>query len=281
MESQITIFNNPQFGDIRTAGTPEAPLFCLTDVCKALELQSSAVMRRLEKGVISSHPLDTAGGQQLANFVNEDGLYDVILDSRKPEAKVFRKWVTSEVLPAIRKTGGYLSTTSTMTDDEIMARALMVAQTTIKQHNERIRQLQSENEGQRAIIHQMQKAAPHKTFIGAPGADGNCSCNTCPFMALNTMEKLYIALRDLEPRIEIEELVALLALEAFDVEALLFDQTAQFLHLALQTLHLEQQLRTALVLQDAFETPDAPFEFRIGGGKAGRDQSPQDQHERK
>jgi len=55
------------------------------------------------------------------------------------------------------------------------------------------------------IIHQMEKSAPHKTFIGAPGADGNCNCNMCPYMALNTMEKLYVALRDLQPRIEIEE----------------------------------------------------------------------------
>lgn len=55
------------------------------------------------------------------------------------------------------------------------------------------------------IIHQMEKALPEKNFIGAPGADGNCSCNICPYMALNTLEKLYVALRDLEPRIEIEE----------------------------------------------------------------------------
>jgi quinolinate synthase len=55
------------------------------------------------------------------------------------------------------------------------------------------------------IIHQMEKAAPGKTFIGAPGADGNCNCNMCPYMALNTMEKLYVALRDLEPRIEMDE----------------------------------------------------------------------------
>jgi quinolinate synthase len=52
------------------------------------------------------------------------------------------------------------------------------------------------------IIHQMEKAAPHKTFIGTPGGDGNCNCNMCPYMALNTLEKLYVALRDLEPRIE-------------------------------------------------------------------------------
>jgi quinolinate synthase len=55
------------------------------------------------------------------------------------------------------------------------------------------------------IIHQMEKAAPHKRFIGAPGADGACSCNMCPYMALNTMEKLYLALLDLEPRIELAE----------------------------------------------------------------------------
>ncbi len=55
------------------------------------------------------------------------------------------------------------------------------------------------------IIHQMEKAAPHKTFIGAPGGDGNCNCNMCPYMALNTLEKLYVALRDLTPRIELSE----------------------------------------------------------------------------
>jgi quinolinate synthase len=54
------------------------------------------------------------------------------------------------------------------------------------------------------IIHQMEKAAPHKTFIGVPGGDGNCNCNMCPYMALNTLEKLYVALRDLEPRIELD-----------------------------------------------------------------------------
>ena len=66
------------------------------------------------------------------------------------------------------------------------------------------------------IIHQMEKALPEKNFIGAPGADGNCSCNICPYMALNTMEKLYVALRDLEPRIEIEESLRLAAKKSLD-----------------------------------------------------------------
>jgi quinolinate synthase len=66
------------------------------------------------------------------------------------------------------------------------------------------------------IIHQMEKALPEKTFIGAPGADGNCNCNICPYMALNTMEKLYLALRDLTPRIEIEEGLRLAAKKSLD-----------------------------------------------------------------
>lgn len=66
------------------------------------------------------------------------------------------------------------------------------------------------------IIHQMEKAVPEKTFIGAPGADGNCNCNICPYMAMNTLEKLYVALRDLEPRIEIEEEIRLKAKKSLD-----------------------------------------------------------------
>lgn len=114
MSNEIQIFNNPEFGQIRTAGTSDNPLFCLTDICKVLELQPSRVKARLEDGVTSSNPIvDSLGREQLAVFVNEDGLYDVILDSRKPEAKAFRKWITSEVLPTIRKHGAY------MTDDAL------------------------------------------------------------------------------------------------------------------------------------------------------------------
>ena len=66
------------------------------------------------------------------------------------------------------------------------------------------------------IIHQMEKAAPGKTFIGAPGADGNCNCNLCPYMALNTMEKLYLALRDLTPQIEVDEPTRIAAKRSLD-----------------------------------------------------------------
>lgn len=166
MENQITIFNNPQFGNIRTAGTADNPLFCLADVCKALDLQPSAVMRRLDDGVISSNPIsDSIGRQQIANFVNEDGLYDVILDSRKSEAKTFRKWITSDVLPSIRKTGGYIATNADMSDAEILAKAVLVAQSTIDKRNERIKQLEAENAGQKTLIAQMRKGNDYLNTI--------------------------------------------------------------------------------------------------------------------
>ena len=108
----ITIFQNPQFGDVRVVMNPgNEPMFCLTDLCRVLALNPSKVAQRLSEDVLSKYPLVTVGGVQQTNFVNEDGLYDTILDSRKPEAKRFRKWITSEVLPSIRKTGQYSVTT--------------------------------------------------------------------------------------------------------------------------------------------------------------------------
>src|SRR5690625_256491 len=103
------------------------PKFLLRDVCKILGLgQVAGVIRRLDDEVISNHPIqDRLGRTQQATFVNEDGLYDVILDSRKPEAKRFRKWITSEVLPSIRKHGAYMT-------PETIEQALLSPDTLIK-----------------------------------------------------------------------------------------------------------------------------------------------------
>lgn len=109
MENNIQLFENPEFGQVRVLLQEDGePLFCLTDVCNALELNSGDVRKRLTDEVVSIHPIsDSLGRQQKTNFINEDGLYDVVLDSRKESTKPFRKWVTSEVLPSIRKTGSY------------------------------------------------------------------------------------------------------------------------------------------------------------------------------
>lgn len=167
--SVIQVFNSPQFGEIRTAGTSEEPLFCLSDVCSVLGLRQGDVKQRLDDGVVSTQPIiDALGREQQANFVNEDGLYDVILDSRKPQAKAFRKWVTSEVLPAIRKTGGYLATKQDDTPEEIMARALTIAQATLAKREERLKQLEAETEQQQVTIEiqteEIKKSAPKVSY---------------------------------------------------------------------------------------------------------------------
>ena len=109
MNENLQIFKNSEFGQVRVIVQENGePLFCLADVCFILELTPSKVVQRLEDDVLSKYPiLDSLGRQQDTNFVNEEGLYDVILGSRKESTKPFRKWVTSEVLPSIRKTGQY------------------------------------------------------------------------------------------------------------------------------------------------------------------------------
>lgn len=170
MEAQITIFNNPQFGDIRTAGTADNPLFCLADVCKVLDLQTGATKKRLgDRGISSINtPTYNQYGTQVMQemvFVNEQNLYKVIMRSDKPQAEPFQDWVCGEVLPSIRKTGGYIATNADMTDAEILAKAVLVAKTTIDKRNERIKQLEVENAGQKTLIAQMRKGNDYLNTI--------------------------------------------------------------------------------------------------------------------
>lgn len=162
----VTIFNNPQFGEIRTAGTPSEPLFCLADVCRVLDLQVSPTKNRLRKdGVNSIKVIDNLGRSQQALFISEQNLYKVIMRSDKPQAEPFQDWVCGEVLPTIRRTGGYIKTTEEMTDTEILAKAMLVAQNTIEKRNERIAQLEAENDGQKQLIAQMKKGNDYLNAI--------------------------------------------------------------------------------------------------------------------
>ena len=108
MKDQVTIFESAQFGQIRTQGTSEEPLFCLVDVRKALGLeQQTHLKERLsEKGLYRIHALTPKGMQKLL-FINEPNLYRCIFQSRKKEAEQFQDWIFEEVIPAIRKTGRY------------------------------------------------------------------------------------------------------------------------------------------------------------------------------
>ena len=107
--NDIQVFNNPQFGQVRTAGTPNNPMFCLVDVCQAIGINNSRVVKqRLDGDDVSLiDTIDNLGRTQKVTFITESGLYDVIIRSDSEQAKPFRKWVTSEVLPSIRKHGIY------------------------------------------------------------------------------------------------------------------------------------------------------------------------------
>lgn len=108
--NELQIFNNDEFGQVRIVEIDGEPWFVAADVCRVLEIGNpSQALTRLdddEKGIIS---INTRGGEQPMCVVNESGLYALVLKSRKPDAKRFRKWLTSEVVPSIRKNGIYLN----------------------------------------------------------------------------------------------------------------------------------------------------------------------------
>ena len=134
----IKIFENAQFGQIRTSVAENGePLFCLADVCRVLDLSNPRdVKRRLnQRGVCTTDtPTYNQHGalvMQQLNFITEPNLYKCIFQSRKKEAEQFQDWVCGEVLPSIRKSGGYIVAQVDETPEQIMARALIVAQETI------------------------------------------------------------------------------------------------------------------------------------------------------
>lgn len=108
MKTEIEIFKNERFGEIRVAGTSDEPLFCLADVCKSIGVANARnVKDRIDEEDVRQVDTLTNGGMQKLTYVTEAGLYDVIIRSDSDMAKPFRKWVTNEVLPSIRKHGAY------------------------------------------------------------------------------------------------------------------------------------------------------------------------------
>ena len=142
--NKIKIFQNEQFGEVRIAmNENEEPLFCLADVCKVLELRVDAVQSRIKDAPIRFGVIDSMGRAQQMNFVTEKNLYKVIMRSDKPQAEPFQDWVCGEVLPSIRKHGGYITTQQNDTPEEIMARVLIVAQETLKRKEQRLIEVES------------------------------------------------------------------------------------------------------------------------------------------
>lgn len=140
MSKEIQIFKNDEFGQVRTLVINNEGWLVGKDITEILGYSNSsdALKNHVDeedkkKIAFSDYP---QFGNKGAVLINESGLYSLILSSKLSNAKKFKRWVTSEVLPSIRKTGGYLGTDNNMTDEEIMAKALMVAQNTINKENE-------------------------------------------------------------------------------------------------------------------------------------------------
>lgn len=146
--NEIQVFNNPAFGEIRTVSINNEPWFVGKDVAQVLGYQNSN--KALADHVDEDDKLqgdgvtirDSIGREQHPTVINESGLYSLILSSKLPSAKAFKRWVTLEVLPAIRKNGGYMAGQERMTDQELMAQALLVAQRTIESKNKTIQEMQ-------------------------------------------------------------------------------------------------------------------------------------------
>lgn len=151
--NNIQVFNNDRFGEVRSVVKDGEPWFVAVDVCKALEIKNNRdALGRLdddEKGVVST---DTLGGEQEVGVVNESGLYTLVLGSRKPEAKAFKRWITHDVIPAIRKTGGYIQGEESMSDDDLIARALVMAQKKIELREQQLREKDAQLELQKPKV---------------------------------------------------------------------------------------------------------------------------------
>ena len=129
----VTIFESEMFGQVRTMTIEGSPWFVAADVCKALAMSDvSMSIRRLDEDEKGTSSICTLGGNQEMSIVNEPGLYTLVLGSRKPQAKAFKRWIVHEVIPQIRKTGGYIPIDSK--DDEIttLSKALEIASRTLK-----------------------------------------------------------------------------------------------------------------------------------------------------
>ena len=144
MDKSIRVFQNDQFGQVRAVRSESGePWFVAKDVCDALGIRTDTVRAILDADEVretNPNSIGVAGGRKPL-VVSEAGLYSLILRSRKPEARVFKRWVTHEVLPALRRDGGYMVARDE-TPEQTMARAVLLAQATIDRQRDRIAELE-------------------------------------------------------------------------------------------------------------------------------------------
>lgn len=146
--NDIEIFKNEEFGDVRTLTVNNEPMFVGKDVALALGYKDTVNALKLhvdEEDKMGWQITTPSRGVQNATIINESGVYSLVFSSKLSNAKKFKRWVTSEVLPAIRKTGGYMVAQQDETPEQLMARALRVAEETLARQKAKMEQVQREN----------------------------------------------------------------------------------------------------------------------------------------
>ena len=171
---ELQIFSNSEFGEIRTITKDDEPMFCLADVCKALELtQPSKVKERLNPKGVNSIPTLTKGGEQKLLYINESNLYKTIFQSRKESAERFTEWVTSEVLPSIRKTGSYSKPLTTSEQIRLLAQGNTELTERVDKVEDKITSIEEETLLYGCEIEEVQKHVRKKGIEVLGGKDSN------------------------------------------------------------------------------------------------------------
>lgn len=170
----ILTFTNTEFGSIRVMDIDSQPWFVGRDVASVLGYSSPsvAVVKRVEEEDKGISILETPGGKQKIVIINESGLYSLIMSSKLPTAKQFKRWVTSEVLPSVRKNGGYIAGQEELTEAELMAKALLVAQKALEDREKRIIELSVSNKAMTENINTWDKKSVINALIRTYG--GRC-----------------------------------------------------------------------------------------------------------
>lgn len=165
MNNNLMIFENPEFGAVRSILIDSDPWFVAADVCKALELEkTNRALSRLDDDEKGAHSVSTPGGRQRMSIISESGLYSLILGSRKPEARAFKRWITHEVIPSIRKHGAY------MTDS--LLDALEAHPEAVPEYLNRLR---SENARKRELTRRLRLALPKAEYYDAFVDPADCT----------------------------------------------------------------------------------------------------------
>lgn len=157
--NELQIFKSPEFGEIRTVTRDGQPWFVAADVCRSLEIDKTQT-RRLDDDERGMCLIQTLGGKQEMQIVNEAGLYALVLGSRKPEAKAFKRWITHDVIPSIRKHGMY-AVDDLLSNPELAIKAF----TALKEEREKNLRLQTENAKQKQIIGELKPKADYTDII--------------------------------------------------------------------------------------------------------------------